>query len=213
MKKIAIYGAGHLGIQFYNHLKNMDIEIVGFFDDTKTLGINDEVPAPIIGNRKSIKEMYERGLFNFILLAIGYNHMNLRDQLFWELKGYGVKFFTFIHHTCYLDKTTVVGEGAFIYPGCILDFNVKIGSNVLLNNGCIISHDSIIGNSSYLAPGVNISGFSNIGSCNFIGTGANLIDNIKTNDNITIGAGALVLKNLTDAGVYVGCPVKRIKKK
>jgi acetyltransferase-like isoleucine patch superfamily enzyme len=58
---------------------------------------------------------------------------------------------------------------------------------------------------------VAIAGFCKIGNQNFIGINATLKDDILVKNNIVIGAGALVLKDLTEEGVYVGSPASKMK--
>jgi len=38
-----------------------------------------------------------------------------------------------------------------------------------------------------------------------------VIDKVSITDDVVIGAGSIVIKDITDAGVYVGCPARRIR--
>ena len=51
----------------------------------------------------------------------------------------------------------------------------------------------------------------NIQSKCFIGTGASLLENLTLTSDIIIGSGAVVTKSISEAGTYVGIPVKRLK--
>jgi len=44
-----------------------------------------------------------------------------------------------------------------------------------------------------------------------IGAGAVVTDKISICDNVIIGAGSVVIRDIEDAGTYVGNPAKRIK--
>jgi hypothetical protein len=46
---------------------------------------------------------------------------------------------------------------------------------------------------------------------NLIGSGSVLKHSIKIKSNTIIGAGAVVTKNITESGIYVGSPAKKIK--
>jgi UDP-perosamine 4-acetyltransferase len=44
-----------------------------------------------------------------------------------------------------------------------------------------------------------------------IGAGATVIEGRRIESGCLIGAGATVINDLSEAGVYVGCPARRIK--
>ena len=50
-----------------------------------------------------------------------------------------------------------------------------------------------------------------IGQECFIGIGSVIVNNISVESRITVGAGTVVVKDLIDAGTYVGNPAKKIK--
>jgi sugar O-acyltransferase (sialic acid O-acetyltransferase NeuD family) len=103
------------------------------------------------------------------------------------------------------------GIGTIICPGTILTTNVQLGDHVIVNLNCTIGHDVRIGSFTTLSPGVNVSGNVTIGELCYIGTNAVIKEKITICDKVTIGAGGVVVKDITEPGVYVGNPVKRIK--
>lgn len=104
-----------------------------------------------------------------------------------------------------------IGRGSIISPGTILTTNVTIGEHVIINLNCTIGHDCKIGSFTTLSPGVNVSGNVTIGELCYIGTNAVIREGITICDEVTIGAGGVVVKDITEPGVYVGNPVKKIK--
>lgn len=102
------------------------------------------------------------------------------------------------------------GEGLIVCPGTILTCNITIGIHCLINLNCTIGHDCIIGDFVTISPGANISGNVTIGNGCYIGSNAVIRDKITICDNVTIGAGGVVVKDITEPGVYVGNPVKKI---
>lgn len=103
-----------------------------------------------------------------------------------------------------------IGEGSVICPGTVLTVDINMGVHCFINLNCTIGHDTIIGNFTTLHPGVNVSGNCKIGELVTIGSNAVLRDGITICDNVTIGAGAVVVKDISEAGVYVGSPAKKI---
>ena len=88
--------------------------------------------------------------------------------------------------------------------------NIKIGSHAHLNLHTTIGHDCEIGDYFTTAPGVKVSGNCKIQECVYIGTNASIKEKISINSFVTIGLNAGVVKNITEPGIYVGTPSKRI---
>lgn len=210
MKRLAIIGSGDLGQQLANLAENdQQFQVVGFYDDFKLAG-DLAGDYKIMGKLNHVLSQFKEGLFDEVLIAIGYNHMHFRKEVYDSLKG-RVPFAKLIHSTCIVSTSSKIKEGVVIYPGSIIDQNVTISENVLINLGCCISHDTILGGHSFFAPRVAIGGFSIIGESCVVGINSTIIDNIKICNNTQIGAGAVVIKNIQENGVYVGNPSKYIR--
>lgn len=122
------------------------------------------------------------------------------------------KFFTHIHPSVQILATDVkIGEGSIICAGCILTTNITIGKHAHLNLQTTVGHDTVIGDFFTTAPGAKISGNCNIGDLVYVGTNASIKEKINVCDLVTIGLNAGVVKNITESGVYVGVPCKKIK--
>lgn len=205
MKRLAIIGSGDLGQQMaYHAFSDNHYQPVGFFDDYQLVG-TVKYGYPVLGKLNEIKFFFDQGKFDVIMIALGYRHLSLKENIFNKFKN-SIPFGTILHSSSYIDSTCKIGNGVFIYPGCVLDMNTVVKDNVLLNVGCIIAHDSTIGEHSFLSPSVQVAGFVNIGRKVSLGIGTVVIDNISIIDNVRTGAGAVVTKNLNDHGLYVGMP-------
>lgn len=122
------------------------------------------------------------------------------------------KFFTFIHSTVLLlDNNIEIGEGSFIGAYSILTTNVKVGKHTILNRGNHIGHDTIIGDYFSAMPGAIVSGSVVIGDCVYLGTNSSIKERINVVNDVTIGLNSSVVKNISEPGIYAGCPVKKIK--
>lgn len=212
MKKIAIIGAGELGLQIVNLINNCigNYIIVGFFDDFSKENSLISDNYRILGKIKDIENEYSKKTFDETFIAIGYNHMSTREAIYNKFKN-KIPFANLIHKTAIIDSTAKLGVGIAVYAGSIIDKEVEICDNVLLNIGTIISHNSIINKHSFIAPGVNCAGFVSIGEKCFIGINTTIIDNIKICSNVIIGGGSVIHKNILEQGVYVGNPFHEIK--
>jgi sugar O-acyltransferase (sialic acid O-acetyltransferase NeuD family) len=207
MKNLAIIGTGDLGQQIaYHSVNDHHYKVVGFFDDFKPIGliVNE---FPILGGKADIQRLFDLGVFDVLMVGIGYKHFNQRASFFETFKK-TIPFATIIHSSAYVDSSCKIGKGVIIYPGCVLDMNVVIEDNVLLNTGCTIAHDSSIGCNSFLSPAVKIAGFVKVGKSVSLGIGTTVIDNLCIGEKVRTGAGAVVVNNLIEAGLYIGLPAK-----
>ncbi|MEO6670920.1 MAG: acetyltransferase [Ferruginibacter sp.] len=118
-----------------------------------------------------------------------------------------------IHPTAVISSWVEIGEGSIVTAGTIITCNVKIGKHAQLNLHSTIGHDCVIGDYFTTAPAVNISGFCEFGNLVYIGTNASVRDRVRICDNVTIGMGATILKDITEEGIYIGNPARRLEKK
>ena len=210
MQKLAIIGSGDLGQQIAYHARaDKKYEVVGFFDDFKE-NYEKVNGISILGKISDIINLYNQGRLDCIIIGIGYKHMPFRKNLFERFHGI-VPFGTYIHSSCLIDKSSIVGKGSVIFPGCLIDQKVVIEENVLLNVGCCVAHDSIVGAHSFLSPRVAIAGFTKVGKQCILGINSTIIDNLELVDLVQLGAASVAIKNIDKPGLYVGNPIRFIR--
>ena len=205
MKRLAIIGSGDLGqLIAYHAINDNHYRVIGFFDDFEEIGTKKN-QLPIIGKTHDVLELFKNDKFDCIMIGIGYKHMAFRKSVYNSLNGI-IPFGKVIHSSAYVDSSSILGNGIFILPNCTLDKHVIIGDNVLLNTASVIAHDSEIKPHTFVAPAVNIAGKVVINECCVVGIGSTIIDNIMIESNIQIAGGAVVIKTLTQSGLYAGVP-------
>ncbi len=128
--------------------------------------------------------------------------MSLNDNL---------SFANVIHPKAYIGSIIPSESGVIVCPGAVISIDVDIGRNNVFNWNCTIGHDVITGDFCVFNPSCNISGSTEIGSRVLVGTGAQVLQGLSICDDVIIGAGAVVTKDITEPGVYVGMPARRIK--
>lgn len=209
-KRLAIIGCGELGKSIAHYaINDSNYNVVGYFDDFSPL--NSVVNGiKIIGKISDIKKKYDNHLFDEIIIAIGYNHLGFKEELFNSLVNQ-IKFATIIHTSCFVDESCRIGKGVCLLPGSVLDKNVTIEDNVIVNIGCTIAHDSTIAAHTFISPRVAVAGFVKIGKrCN-IGINTTIIDRITINNDVQTGGATVVISDLTQKGLYVGNPSRLIR--
>jgi UDP-3-O-[3-hydroxymyristoyl] glucosamine N-acyltransferase len=111
----------------------------------------------------------------------------------------------------------VIGDNCIIGSGCNIvrgsaNENTIIEDGVNMAPGCCIGHGTLVGQQTHFANNVSTGGGCYIESYSFIGSGAVISagTKIQTRD-VVLGAGSVITKNISESGVYVGSPARRIK--
>ena len=121
------------------------------------------------------------------------------------------KFFSFIHPTALIMDNVEIGDGSFIGAYSILTTNIKIGKHTILNRGNHIGHDCIIGDYFSAMPGAIVSGNVTISDIVYMGNNSSIREKLSIHSSSIIGMNSAVVKNISEPGVYVGVPAKKIK--
>ncbi len=210
MERLAIIGSGDLAKQIIHYATDCKLfQVVGVFDDFSEEGFAVGT-SKVIGKVDEVTALFKQGEFDKLLIAVGYSKMQYRMSMFNRFKD-EIPLATLIHPSCSIDSTAIIGSGSVLFPGCIIDYNVEIGQNTLLNVGTIITHDSKIGNHSFFGPGVKVAGFVKVDEACFMGIGTTIIDNLHICAEVQSGGGAVITNSITEKGLYVGVPAKKIK--
>lgn len=121
-----------------------------------------------------------------------------------------------------------IGDNTFIGPFVEIQKDVTIGSDCKIQSHSFICELVSIGNETVIAHGVmfindlfSTGGPANgnkhlwesttIGNNVSIGSNATILP-VTICDNVVIGAGSVVTKNITEPGIYVGNPARKIRK-
>lgn len=209
LRILGIIGFGDLGQHIAHYAFSLQAySKIIFFDDFSEIGMSSEY-GTVKGRIDDIGYSIENNIITDLLIGIGYNHFSFRKELF-ETYASKVNFPNIIHPSCYIDKSSIFGQGNVILPNCIIDKGCEIGSNLFFNPSCTIAHDNSIKSHSFFGPKVTTSGFVTIDECCFLGTGSLIKDKIHISKNVKLGIGSLVTKNIANSGTYYGFPVSKI---
>ena len=191
--KLALFGYG-------GHAREVACQI----DQEVTFFVDDEYANNIA---KPISEFNPEEYLMMVAVADSHDRKAIVDRLPKE-----TKYFTYIHPSVHImDDNIEVGEGSFIGANSILTTNIKVGKHALLNRGNHIGHDCFIGDYFSAMPNAVVGGNVWVDDKVYIGSCSNIREKIKIIANTTIGMNAAVVKNITESGVYVGVPAKKIK--
>ena len=207
-KIILIGGGGHCKACIDVIEQENKFDIAGIIDIPEKLG-ERILEYEIIGNDDDIPKLAKDN--NFLITLGHLGNPKLRIKLFNLVKDNGGKFPIIISPLAYISNHSEILEGTIIMHNVLVNANAKIGTNCIINNKALIEHDAIIEDNVHISTGAIVNGDCIVDENNLIGSGSVLKHSIRIKSNTIIGAGAVITKDITESGVYVGSPAKKIK--
>lgn len=207
MKNIFIVGGSGFARECYNTLIYLadygkEITFGGFLGyKTKEFGeVNYKTYQHLY---KGDVDDYEFGEDDYVIIGSG--DINLRREIYENLKARGVEFYTLISIDSVITETSEIGEACILQKSA-LSVNVKIGKCNILNGGVNVGHDAEIGDFNVIAPRTTILGGVKIGDFNSIGTNAVLLPHAKIGNNNKIAPLSAVYRGCKDNCYMIGNP-------
>ena len=148
---------------------------------------------------------------NFFITIGQIQSAELRIRIFNILNKYNITLPIIISPYAYVSKHSKIREGTVIMHHAIINANSLIGKNCIINNQALIEHDVVIKDNCHISTGAIVNGGCTIGDECLIGSNSATLQYIDITTKTIIGAGVVVEKDITESGVYVGSPAKRIK--
>ena len=212
MKKeqiILIGGGGHCKSCIEVVESTNEYEIVGIVDTKDKIG-EEILGYKIVACDDDLEKLKEK--YDYALITVGQiKSANLRKKLFSKAKEIGFVLPVIVASTAYVSEHSIIGEGTIIMHQVMINANVKIGVNNIINTKALIEHDTIIGDNNHISTASVLNGDVQVGNECFIGSNSTFVNGITITDNIFIGLNSVVNKNLTEKGIYIGNPVRKIR--
>jgi len=178
---------------------------VCFLDDDSSKSIS--LGIEIIGQTAdAFSYISESDLF----VAIGNN--GVRENLHNRLEAVGANIPTLIHPDAVIGSRVEIGTGTAVMAGAIINCCSKIGKGCIINTGSTLDHDNVLADFVHISPGAHLAGTVTVGTRTWLGIGSIVSNNIKIACDCIVGAGSVVVKDISEVGVYVGNPARRINK-
>lgn len=134
-----------------------------------------------------------------------------RHELWARLQSPTLSFPLIVSTGAIVNEGVSSGDGTVVMDGVVVNSGARIGCGAIVNTNATIEHDVVLEDWVHVAPGATISGGVTVGRFSMIGAGATVIQGIKIAAGCLVGAGATVVNDLTEPGVYVGTPARRIE--
>jgi sugar O-acyltransferase (sialic acid O-acetyltransferase NeuD family) len=134
-----------------------------------------------------------------------------RHQLWMRVRSPALSFPSIVSPDAIVNEGVSVGEGVVVMDGAVISSGATIGRGAIVNTNSTIEHGVVLADWVHVASGATICGDVAVGCFSMIGAGATVIEGTEIVAGCIVGAGATVVNDLTEPGVYVGSPARRIK--
>ncbi len=208
-KIILVGGGGHCKACIDVIETENKFEIFGVLDIPDKLN-NSILKYKVVGNDNDIKKYAKQG-YSFLITIGHLGNPQLRRKLFKIIKSNNGNLPIIISPLAHVSKYAKIEDGTIIMHQAIVNTGAKIDENCIINNKALIEHDTIIENNTHISTGTIINGDCKVGKNSFIGSNTVINHSINITSDTIIGAGSVVTKDITESGVYVGSPARKIK--
>ncbi|MDR0138860.1 acetyltransferase [Metabacillus idriensis] len=202
-KLIIIGASGHGKVVADIALKMNKWQTIAFLDDDES--ITTSMGLEVIGTSD---EVFTHTNDYDIFVGIGNNAT--RQKIHEKLEEAGASIPLLVHPGAAIGSQVDLGIGTAVMAGTIINSCTIIGKGCIINTGSTIDHDNCIEDFVHISPGVHLAGTVKIGQGSWIGIGSAVSNNVTITGGCKVGAGAVVVKDITEPGVYVGVPVRRV---
>lgn len=199
--KLIIIGAGGHGKVIADIADKCGYQEILFLDDDSS--IKDCLGYPVVGATADVEQYREYE----IIAAIGnpYTRKNVQSML--EMKQFKVA--TLIHPDAVMAKDISIGAGTVVMAGAVINPSCRIGKGCIINTAASVDHDNVLDDYVHVSVGSHLAGNVSVGTYTWIGAGAVISNHISVCSKCMIGAGAVVVRDIDQAGTYIGVPARR----
>lgn len=197
-KKLVIIGASGHGKVIADIAKKNGYHEIVFLDDDEN--IHECGGYPVIGRSHKVETINAD-------IIVGIGNASIRKKIQQSIPAR--KMATLIHPSAVVAEDVIIGVGTVIMAGAVINSGARIGTGCIINTCASVDHDCNVRDYAHIAVGSHLCGTVSVGDETWIGAGAIVSNNISICSEVMIGAGAVVVKDIDDAGIYLGIPAKK----
>lgn len=204
---IVVGGGGHAKVVLSILKKMTNFRVVGYTDQSDRGAL---LGLPYLGPDSGLAEFNKDSCGAVLAVGqVGLGHR--REEIWTKIRSEIDRFPVIASPRAVINEEVELAEGVVVMDGAVINPGAAVGRGAIVNTNSTVEHDVIVGDWVHIAPGATISGNVKIGSHSMIGAGAVVIEGRTIVENCIVGAGATVIRDLTESGVYAGCPARRIR--
>lgn len=204
-KQVFIFGySGHAYV-IIESLIEAGYEIGGYFDSR--VSIKNPYKLAHLGDEKDedIKKIVGD---NLVFPCVGDNL--IRKRLIQYFDRLELNQFVLKDPTSRVSSSVRLGPSTYIGKSVVVNPQSTIGKGVILNTSCVVEHECVVSDYVHIAPGAVLCGNVIVFENAFIGANSVIRNNTVISADNVIGAGSVVVKDIQDAGIWVGNKLKKL---
>ncbi len=208
MKNLILIGGGGHCKSVIDVAESAGYTILGILDRSIPVG-ETVLGYEVLGNDDLIEPYLDKVEF---LVTVGQiKSPDIRIRLNKMVKDAGGKLATVLAPTAHVSKYATLGEGTVVMHQAVVNAGAQIGMGCIVNTFSNIEHDVKLGDYCHISTGAMVNGEAEIGEGTFIGSQSVVNQCVKVCNMTVVASGSVVHKDITEAGVYAGNPIKRVK--
>lgn len=199
MKRLIIIGASGHGKVISDIAKLNGYSDIVFLDDNPAIKTCGEYP--VIGT-PSMVVLFDGDV------VVGIGDTRSRKRIQEEIPA--DRLISLVHPSASIGSRVEIGCGSVIMAGAVVNYGSVLGKGCIVNTCASIDHDCVIGDYVHAAVGSHLCGTVSVGKETLIGAGSTISNNVSICEDCVIGAGTVVVKDICEAGTYIGAPARKI---
>jgi len=209
-KEIVLLGGGGHCASVIDVIEQQGMyHIKGILDIPEKVG-QSLLGYPFIGTEEDVPRLL--GKHTFFLVTVGQiGAADTRKRLFHLLQEQGANLPVIISPIAYVSPRAKVMEGTIVMHQAFINAGAVVGANNIVNSKALVEHDVSTGAHCHLSTGSVLNGGCHLGDEVLLGSRAALRQGVSISSRVLIGMGSVVLRDIQEAGVYVGMPVQKIR--
>lgn len=206
-KLILLGGGGHCASVIDVIEQEGTYQIKGILDVAEKVG--QEVQGySIIGTESDIPDLVnDETLFLVTVGQIG--NAEVRIRLYHIIKDAGAKMPVIVSPSAYVSPHAQLGEGTVVMHQACVNAGARIGINNIINSQALLEHHVTTGAHCHISTASVLNGDCHLGDEVLIGSRASLRQGVSIGNQVLIGMGSVVLRDIREAGLYIGVPARR----
>ncbi|WP_167881178.1 NeuD/PglB/VioB family sugar acetyltransferase [Leptospira gomenensis] len=209
LEKVAIIGAGDFAREILTCIKDILYSSKKIHDRIIFVEPDDGFTERNIHDFKVIPQsLFDPSVWSAV---VSVSNPEKREKIVGHLP-HNTHFATVVHPSAVISEWVNIKDGSVVTAGSILTCDITVGMHSQLNLHTTIGHDTICGDYFTTAPAANISGACKIGNRVYFGTNSSIRQGVTVCDDVTVGMGSVVIKDISEPGIYVGSPSQKLVK-
>ncbi|MEM9833139.1 MAG: acetyltransferase [Bacteroidota bacterium] len=210
MRDLILFGGGGHARSVIDVVESgNNYRIQGIIDSKERVG-DVVLNYSIIGSDDNIAKWIQPER-DFLITVGQISSAEVRIRLDKHLSEANGRLATLISPSAKVSSYASVAEGTVVMHFAMVNAGANVGRNAIINTRATVEHDVSVGDFSHISTGAILNGGVKVGKEVFVGSHATVQQGIVIADRVVVGAHSYVHRDITEAGVYVGVPARRLQ--